>query len=165
MQPPLAWRTFGTGYVTFGASNTPTLDLGGHSATVAGLIGAGSNGVVTNSVAATTSTLTLDGVYGETYAGSIQNGSGTLALTENLNNATETVTLTGANTYTGATNVTSGNLQVGNGTVGTLNNSNITVAPGMTIGFDEPTGQHRGWQYLGRRYRNCHYRHRHRHRR
>ena len=59
---------FCTGYVTFGASNTPTLDLGGHSATVAGLIGAGSNGVVTNSVAATTSTLTLDGVYGETYA-------------------------------------------------------------------------------------------------
>ena len=132
--------TLGSGYLTFGNNaNTPTVDLNGRSATVAGLIGAGSNGLITSGVVGT-STLTLNGAYSETYGGVIQNGSGTVALTENLNNATETVTLTGADTYTGATTVTSGNLQIGNGTAGTLNSSAISVASGMTVSFDEPTG-------------------------
>jgi autotransporter-associated beta strand protein len=130
--------TLGTGYVTFGTSNTPTLDLDGHSVTVAGLIGAGSNGAITSSVSGTP-TLTLDGVYGETFGGAIGNGSGTVAITENLNNATETVTFLGTNTYTGSTLISSGNMQIGNGTAGSVNSSNFTLAANQTLGFNEPT--------------------------
>ena len=69
----------GTGYVTFGSvsGSAPVLDVNGFSPTVAGLIGAGTNGVVTNS-SATAATLTLNGVTTQTFAGNITDGAGTL---------------------------------------------------------------------------------------
>ena len=53
-------NTIGEGIVTFGGSNTPTLDLHSNSPTVAALSGTGSNGIILNSAVGTTSTLTLN---------------------------------------------------------------------------------------------------------
>ncbi len=130
----------GTGYVTFGSANgtTPTLDLDGHSPTVAGLIGTGTNGIVTSSVAGAV-TLTLDGVSSQTYAGVIQNGTGTVGLTVALNNLTERQILTGANTYSGATTVSGGTLALANTTARALTaTSSIAVNTGGTLLFSQP---------------------------
>ena len=137
--------TFGTGYVTFGNNaNTPTMSLGSHNVTIAGLIGAGANGLVTGGVASTTPTITLDGVSTQTFGGVIQNGSATsVGLTLNLNNPTESQILTGANTYTGTTTLTVGTLQLGNGgTTGSLSPSNaITDNANLTINRSNAVAQ------------------------
>ena len=45
-----------------------------------------------------------------------------------------TLTLTGANNYTGATTINAGTLQIGNGgTTGTLGSGNVTIASGATL--------------------------------
>ncbi len=122
--------TFGTGYVTFGTSNTPTLSLGSHNVTVAGLIGSGSNGIVTGGVAGSP-VITLDGVSTQTFGGVISNGAATsVGLTLSLNNPTEAQILTGVNTYSGATTITAGTLQLGNGTAG--NDGTIASTSGIT---------------------------------
>ena len=93
--------TLGSGYVTFGGSNVPALDLNGNSPTIAGLIGARNNGLVTSS-AGTTPVVTLNGVISESFGGVIQNGLATsVGLTVNLTNSGAVQTFTGANTYTG----------------------------------------------------------------
>jgi autotransporter-associated beta strand protein len=51
---------------------------------------------------------------------------------------TATLTLTGANTYFGTTTVSSGTLQVGNGSTGSLSTSSaLSVSSGATLAFDE----------------------------
>ncbi|MEI8122629.1 MAG: autotransporter-associated beta strand repeat-containing protein, partial [bacterium] len=70
-----------------------------------------------------------------TYNGTIANVGTTLGLTKL---GTGTFILSANNTYTGATAVNSGTLQIGsNGTTGALaNSSNITVASGATLAFN-----------------------------
>src|SRR5205814_6889387 len=95
--------------VIFGTPTTNgTLDLSGHNTTVGGLtVATGANAanqIVTNSVAATgaNSILTVDTTkFSSSFAGVIKNGTNkTVALTVQGGN---TLTLSGANTYTGAT--------------------------------------------------------------
>ncbi|MFT4175257.1 MAG: autotransporter-associated beta strand repeat-containing protein [Luteolibacter sp.] len=62
-----------------------------------------------------------------TYAGTIQNATSQTALTKV---GTGTLTLTGVNTYTGATTVTAGKLALNNGSL----TSNVTVASGAGFG-------------------------------
>jgi fibronectin-binding autotransporter adhesin len=123
---------FGSGYVTFGTSNTPTLDLGGssHAITIAGLIGSSTNGIVTNGTAGA-ATLTLDGVLSESYGGIIKDGSGTTAVTLNAFNPAAVTTLTGANTYSGATKISAGTLRVNGSSSGA---GAVTVYTGATLG-------------------------------
>ena len=92
-------------------STGAVLDLDGYSPTIGSLTG---SGTVTNSAASGTSTLTLTPAAGSTatFSGIIQNGSGTVALTLNGDG---TEVLAGANTYTGATTITAGTLQIGSG--------------------------------------------------
>lgn len=93
--------------VAFGLVNMSggTLDLNGLNEAVDLVTGTGS---VTNSVAATTSTLTVGSANGSgSFGGVISNGAGVLALTKT---GTGTVTLTGLNTYSGNTVVSSGTL-------------------------------------------------------
>ncbi|MES2661239.1 MAG: autotransporter-associated beta strand repeat-containing protein [Verrucomicrobiota bacterium] len=112
----------------------------------------GSAGTVTNSVASTTSTLTLgqnNSNGSPVFSGVIENGAGTVALTKT---GTGTQTLAGTNTYTGATQVTGGKLVIngsistsittvgntatlaGSGVAGAINiQSAGTLAPGNSI--------------------------------
>ncbi|MGC3989742.1 MAG: autotransporter-associated beta strand repeat-containing protein [Chthoniobacteraceae bacterium] len=76
------------------------------------------------------------------FAGSLQDnprGSTGLSLLNKV--GTGTLTLAGPNTYTGTTTVTSGTLQLGNGTAGTLSTTTaVSVASGATLAFDQATG-------------------------
>jgi autotransporter-associated beta strand protein len=84
-----------------------TLDLNGFSATIGSLGGSGS---VTSSVAGlVTITVGADG-HSATFSGVISDGSGTVGLTVD---GTAVETLSGVNTYTGLTTITTGTLQFG----------------------------------------------------
>jgi autotransporter-associated beta strand protein len=83
---------------------------------------------VTNSAAATTSTLTVSNETDYTFGGRIVEGAGSLAL---VKQGAGTLSLNGNNTYAGATTIAAGTLAV-NGTYS--GGGLITVLPGGTLG-------------------------------
>jgi autotransporter-associated beta strand protein len=98
-------------------------DMGGRTETVRSIAGAGTVTSVFNG-----GVLIVSGPASTTFSGIMQNGtSGTLAFTKA---GTGTLTLTGANTYTGATNVSGGTLQLGVANERISNSSALTVASG-----------------------------------
>ncbi len=108
------------------------LDLDSYSPTFGSLTG---SGTVTNTAGSGTSTLTLTPASGSTaaFTGIIQNGSGTVALTLNGNGA---LLLSDSSTYTGATTITAGTLQIGGGgTTGSINGTSGVTDNGL-LAFD-----------------------------
>ncbi|MCY2989631.1 MAG: autotransporter-associated beta strand repeat-containing protein, partial [Planctomycetota bacterium] len=106
-------------------SVTGTLDLGGFNEAVNGLSGAGT---VTSSTGPGTATLTVgNNDSTSAFSGVIQNATGSVALTKV---GSGTLTLSGTNTYTGATAVTAGTLVV---TGATAAGSAVSVASGGTF--------------------------------
>ncbi len=84
--------------------------------------------------------VTLTVTDGGTFSGVIQNGGGNLALT--VNGSGKTLTLSGTNTYTGATTVTAGTLLV-NGSIAsatTVNNGGTLGGIGITAGVTINSG-------------------------
>ena len=110
----------------FGSSannNTATLDMNGHNATVGALSG-GANAIVDIVSSGGTSTLTVgNNNASSTFGGVIQNSTGMLGMTKT---GSGTLTLTGIDTYIGATAITGGTLQVGG--VGVLGGGNYAAA-------------------------------------
>ena len=101
--------------------NGGALNLNGNSVTVGSL--SGSNGAVIASGIAGTVTVKTIGSSSSIYSGIIQNGSGIVGL---IQAGTGMLTLTGSNSYTGGTTITTGTLQIGNGgSTGSIN-GNIT---------------------------------------
>ncbi len=143
LSPGASWHLYGftnqligggnvlptTTTVFLGAASGPaTLDLYGSSQQVAALADNGiyTNGVVTNTNSANlTATLTLSPTGGASnvFSGTIQNGASLVGLTMNGNG---TQILAGANTYTGATTISAGTLNIN----GSLGNTAITVSGG-----------------------------------
>ncbi len=112
----------GTGSLTV---NDGTLDLNGQDITVSALIGANTSSVISNS-AAGGSTFTSNQNGHTTYAGTIRNGAGTLSL---VKQGLGTLTLTGANTYTGTTTVSGGALRLEN----TFQSPAFSIASGSVL--------------------------------
>ena len=116
----------GTGNV----SVTGTLDLNGFNETINGLSGAGT---VDNTAAATTPTLTVgNNDATSTFSGVIQNTAGTLAITKT---GAGTLTLSGANTYDGATQVAAGTLIASNASAlgSTVGDTSVTAGATLNV--------------------------------
>jgi len=94
-----------SGSVQIGAARTLT---------VSGALN-GSQGAVITGIASGTGTLSVAPTTSSTFAGIIQDGSGQIALTKS---GAGSLTLTGSNSYTGTTTISTGTLQIGDGTVG-----------------------------------------------
>jgi len=108
-----------------------TLDLGGNSQTVSSLAG---TGAVTNSGGAA-ATLTNQGASSE-FDGVIQDGASATALTQNAPG--NTLTLTGVNTYSGATTITAGTLAL-SGAGSIANSSGVSLATGAVFDISQTT--------------------------
>jgi len=118
----------GLGASTGSLVNNGTLDLNNtNNVTVADLSG---NGTITSSTSGAI-TFAAGSSGNTTYSGVIQNGSGTVALTKQ---GSGTLALTGSNSYTGATTISSGTLQIGNGgTTGSLSTSSTITNNGDLV--------------------------------
>lgn len=119
-----------------GVIDAANVDLAGFNQTVAALQDTATtniNGTISNSVAATTSTLTVNGSQTTEFNGAIQNGAGQVALTKD---GTGTLRLSGNNSFTGATNVDGGTLLVS----GSISGSAVNVSDGGVLGGTGTTG-------------------------
>ena len=128
--------------VTFGSASTGTLSINGNSVTIASLNtdtgNAGSTIVQNGSTSAGTATLTIGNSTNadSTYAGTIKNGaSGTLAINKT---GLGTLNLSGANTYTGTTNLNQGKIILSGGSlagaVSIANGSTLAASASATVG-------------------------------
>lgn len=98
--------------VTFGASSTGTLRLNGNSITISGLSTNATPGTtIVENASVTSAVLTVSNAVANTFAGTIQDGSGggILGLTKI---GVGTLTLSGANTYTGLTQIQAGAISI-----------------------------------------------------
>ncbi len=128
-----------TSVVTLNGSgaNAGIFRLNNKNETLGGLSSTGGAGIVENeSGSASTSTLTDNVASGtQTFGGTLRNGdgSGTDGTLAFIKTGAGTQSLTGSNTYTGATTVSAGALQVGSGGTGTTGTGAVTVQSGATI--------------------------------
>jgi autotransporter-associated beta strand protein len=105
--------------------------LSGLSPTASNLTGNG-NGIITNNGAA--ATLTASNPGSSSFAGVIRDGTGALALNKT---SAGTLTLLGANTYSGGTMISAGALQIGaGGASGSIAGSVIDNATLAISAFD-----------------------------
>jgi fibronectin-binding autotransporter adhesin len=127
-----------------GISGGGTVNLGSLSSTLNSTFG----GIVENNVASTTATFSVGNLNTNTsFAGIVQNGTGSAEITALTKVGSGSLTLSGANTYTGATTVTAGTLQAGvsfASSAGAFGNgsSALTVNSGTVDlnGFNEQVG-------------------------
>jgi autotransporter-associated beta strand protein len=105
-----------------------TLDMNGHNQSIGTLSDGGvSTGTITNG-GTSLATLTTSGTSSSTYSGIIKDGS-TSATALSVADGPNTLTLTGANTYSGGTTLTSGTLYINNGSAGSSTSSAIGTGP------------------------------------
>jgi autotransporter-associated beta strand protein len=112
--------TSGSAAATWNVGTGIQLQVNGVTVSIGSLNGAGT---ITNFAATAGGLVVASG----SLSGTITNGAGTMALTKTGSAA---LTLTGANSYTGATQVDGGTLNVG---VGALNGTSVSVANGATF--------------------------------
>src|ERR1051325_473598 len=105
----------GAGKGTFAVSSGATFDLGGFNCSINGF--GTSAGTIDNTTGAGTYTLTIGNNNGAgTHSGVIKNTSGTLAVSKT---GTGAISLTGANTYSGDTTISGGQINIsGTSTLG-----------------------------------------------
>ena len=117
--------------VTFGAGYTGTLSLGGNNLTIPVLSGGTASAAsVIENAGGTNATLTINSSSNSSFPGVIQNGTGggTMALTKA---GSGTLTLNGANTYTGGTTLSAGTVNANNAT--SFGTGDVTVTGNSRI--------------------------------
>jgi len=117
--------------------NGGVFDLNGMSETILALSGS-SGATVTNTAPSTTSTLTV--TSGTTYAGSIQDGAGAMALYMTLGTTGRQI-LSGSNNYSGSTTLVTGTVVLAN-SYALLNTTLMPQASGEQVAFDSSVGSH-----------------------
>ncbi len=130
---------------SFSGSSEVRLILLGHSTTLAGISDSDGMAVIENSqdTAVSAATLTVNNAADCFFNGTLRNsltGSGTLSLTKS---GAGSLTLLGSQiAYTGATTVSGGTLQVGNGgSIGSIRTSSgVSVTSGATLFLDRADG-------------------------
>lgn len=110
------------------AVNAGTVNLGTTGVAV-GLLSGSSGATITTSTSGASVTLTTAGATDSEYAGLITSGSGTVALAKT---GAGTLTLTGANSYSGGTTVSGGGITAGN--AGALGSGFLSLAGNTTLG-------------------------------
>ncbi|MEO5914382.1 MAG: autotransporter-associated beta strand repeat-containing protein [Luteolibacter sp.] len=103
----------GTGRVQYRGTGDATLIFGDLNNLNSGAVGSAMSGIIENAIASTTATFAIgnSNATPATFQGLIRNGTGTVALTKNGSN---TQTLTGVCSFTGATAVNGGILRANN---------------------------------------------------
>ncbi len=119
-------RIANTGALTIGAGGT--FDLSAYNETV---------GAVTLAGGSIIGSGTLSGSDFTVQSGTVSANLGGLAMLTKT--TSDTVILTGANTYGFSTQVTAGTLQIGNGISGSLASNAISVSVGATLAFNTPS--------------------------
>jgi autotransporter-associated beta strand protein len=121
--------------ITLGSATGPTagiLRLDGNSVTIGGIATAGTLGnanIIDNGNA--TATITIQNAAGNTFAGSLKDGSsGNLSL---VKNAAGILNFTGQSTYTGSTTINAGTLQLSRVGGGTLASATSVTISGGTL--------------------------------
>ena len=113
---------------TSGQNNTAKLNLNGHNTQVNGLTGS-ANAIIDNTNASSCVLTVGNNNQGGSFGGVIKNTLGAVALAKT---GSGTLTLSGANTYTGTTIITNGTLALGAG--GSISNTpNIIIQSGATL--------------------------------
>jgi autotransporter-associated beta strand protein len=118
-------------------ANNTTIDVNGNSRTT-GLLSTTGNGAGVGITSSTVGTpvLTISGTSSQTFGGIIGNGSATTLGINKLGTGSQA--LTGANTYTGPTNVLAGTLAVAAN--GSLSNTALTVNSGGLLSLQPGSG-------------------------
>lgn len=116
-----------TSDVTLGNSATTTLDLNGFNQTVNTVV-KGPNAAAITNTATIAAALIINNASASTYAGTIVDGTGPVAL---VKSGSGTLTLGGANTYSGSTTVNAGTLVLGASTL--ANSSTVSIASGAKL--------------------------------
>ncbi|MGA2230751.1 MAG: autotransporter-associated beta strand repeat-containing protein [Tepidisphaeraceae bacterium] len=110
------------------------LDLHGNNTTVGSLTG---TGTITD-LTATAVNFTYNSALSSTFAGVIQSPSGSINL---IKSGTGTLTLTGANTYTGTTSINQGAIELGNGgSSGSIGAGSISDSSSLIIDRSDSSG-------------------------
>ena len=110
-----------------------TLDLNGFNETVNSLSGLGGTalGRIVNNTGTATNTLTVNGTASTTFAGTIQDNTGTGGRVGLVVNGAGPLNLTGASTYSGGTIIKSGTLGLGSG--GQAGTASISLSNGTSL--------------------------------
>ena len=119
--------------VAFSSNSSGTLSLNGNSVTVSGLTTSATVGTpVVQDVNAASAVLTVNNSVANTFAGTLQDGTGggSLGLTKSGGG---TLTLSGNNTFTGGVTIQSGTLRVGSATALGSTTNNVSVSNGATL--------------------------------